>query len=201
MSSWIDQFIEHQKTWPVAKVAGLVVARDKTAAQWPASLTDYPPQAVTAITESVDNAFDQMQEEITKFANEGFLITASLQARLNLARQEYAAVVSRCSPAGQNLRCPQLRGATLNIFNQIIGWYNKLGESAARARVDEGIIDFVAKVFYKIGDIAQQVWEGIKSGFEAVAKGADWALQAVKWGSIAGGLWLLYEYVLKPKKS
>ncbi len=68
-------------------------------------------------------------------------------------------------------------------------------------------IPFTIGIFVAIGNLVQiiigvhqSIVSGLKQGIEAAGSGMDKFIAMVKWGSIAGGLYLLYG-VLKPKKA
>lgn len=200
-----DIIVQSQNTWPVARVAGLVVMRDRVAAQWPASRTTYPIEAAVAITRGVTDALSSLQAEVVRFAADGYLIAAELQGLIGFTLQEYSGAIGTCISSAkraglQTVNCPNLRSATIRAINSIINYYDKLGESAARGGADLGILSFVEKLMTTIGEFLVKGYEATKDALAAVGRGVSVVGDLIKWGSIGGGLFMLYWYVLRPKR-
>jgi hypothetical protein len=207
---FIDLVNKHAEAWPVARVAGLTVLRNRVAAEWSAGTIDYPREAAVSITRGVTDALNSLQQEVIRFQVEGFLVAAMLNARIQLALQDFSSSVGACissAPAGGTARCPNLRSATLRTLDAIIEYYDKLGDSAARAGDwDPGNLSMVEKLFIKLYEFGRALKEGVVAAIKAakdVMDAADkWGgliADLVKWGSIGGGIFMLYWYVLRPK--
>lgn len=184
----------------VGKVIKLSVLRNNLAAQWPKSKTAYPLEAAIKITRSVNDALSEFNRQVgVLFARNPFAI-GNLFNLAPAEMRQYSAKLGTCISSAKRAGspvavCPNLRAATLTAFTNIIAHYDTLGTAAHE--LDTDIMLRIEEMFAFVGELVVMVGRGIKDNFPDVP-GLGGLAELVKWGSIGGGLFILYWYVLRP---
>ena len=183
----------------VGKVIQLSVLRNNLSAQWPASKTQYPVEAAVKITRSVSDALSGLNGQIHKLTErDPRLIVLYNLTRIEM--QQYAQKVGSCisdakRSGSSTAVCPGLRSATLTAFGNIIKHYDTIGTAANE--LDTDLMFRLEESFVYVGKMVKMVIDGVKDNFPDVPSLGSLA-ELVKWGSIGGGLFILYWYVLRP---
>ena len=185
----------------IGKTIELKVEAGQIAAEWPAATVAYPVDAAIQITRTVSDALSQMNGQIGKLTERDPAMTV-LYTLSQIEMQSYSKKLGSCISDAKNAGaavavCPNLRSATITALNNIVGHYETIAKKAFE--LDSDIILNIKESFTSVKEIMRAIGKGVTQGFDKfVTRPIGLLADLVKWGSIGGGLFLLYWYVLRP---
>jgi hypothetical protein len=188
----------------IGKTIELKVEAERIAATWPQGQVDYPIDAAIAIVRTVSDALSTLNSQIRKLVERDVgLITLYTMSQIEIQgySQKIGSCISDAKRSGaQVARCPNLRSATITALNNIVKHYETI--SQAEYGLNSNAVLNIKESFEAIREIMYEVGKGVVEGFEKITDKITKPIGAladlIKWGSIGGGLFILYWYVLRP---